>query len=174
MLVALQLFASCLFVVEQLGCCLSFKSEAVYETDQSRLTPLISASCLFVVEQLGCCLSFKSEAVFESDQLRLTPLIAASYQTTCWGCSTWILTSEAVFASCLFVVEQLGCWGSSNLKQSLLPVFFVVELLGCCLSFKSEAVFRKRISQLDGVDRNCSALVLSVLLVRTSSRVVEL
>jgi hypothetical protein len=71
------------------------------------------------------------------------------------GRTAWLLgifKSEAVFASCLFVVE----------------------LLGCCLSFKSEAVFRKRISQLDGVDRNCSALALSVLLVRTSSRAAEL
>ena len=128
-------FASCLFVVELLGCCLSFKSEAVYESDQSRLTPLISASCLFVVEQLGCCLSFKSEAVFESDQLRLTPLIAASYQTTCWGCSTWILTSEAVFASCLFVVEQLA--GDLQIRSSL-----------CFLSFRCRTAWLLLVLQI--------------------------
>jgi len=49
-------------------------------------------------------------------------------------------------ASCLFVVEQLGCWrriGSSNLKQSLLYVSSLLNSLaaGDDLSFKSETVF---------------------------------
>jgi hypothetical protein len=85
--------------------------------------------------------SKKPEAVFGK---RLVEIDDADRRSSS---NTWILKSEAVFASCLFVVEQIGCWrrlGSSNLKRSLLHVSSLSNSLaagGDLEIFKSEAAF---------------------------------
>ena len=138
---------------------------------------LITLRCRTALRWRRLGLQKNLKQFLENDQLRLTTLIAAFQQTLCWGCCTWILKSEAVFASCLFVVEQLGCWrrlGSSNLKRSLLHVSSLSNSLaagGDLEIFKSEAAFASCLFAVEqlGCWRRLGSSNLKQLLLHVSS-----